>query len=71
MTPLLQTIACGLVLACAGLAAVMPEPPVYVVRATDWQGQDFIAGEGDTCRDAWRNAVMPANVAAVICIQSN
>ena len=71
MTPLLQAAACLCGLIIAGLAALQPEPPTYVIRSIDRLGQEFIAGSGDSCREAWHNAVQPENVALTICIKSN
>ncbi|WP_269581938.1 hypothetical protein [Roseibium sp. Sym1] len=70
MNDIFQAIACALGLVTAGLCTIQPEPPSYVVIARTTDGQEFIAGEGDNCRDAWRRAVLPENVAVSICVKS-
>lgn len=44
--------------------------PRFEVIATTYDGNEYVAGSGDNCRDAYRNAVMPADWREVVCRES-
>jgi hypothetical protein len=41
----------------------------YEIQAVDKDGALFIAGAGDTCREAHKNEVLPANLFAAACVK--
>lgn len=46
-------------------------PARYVVLVRDGNGNEWIAGDGRTCADAWTRSVMPAEWTAVVCVQED
>src|SRR5262245_45365992 len=57
----------------AGFLAVSPvlgywltSAPARVIVET-YSGEVYIAGEGDTCADAWQGAVIPADARDTVC----
>jgi hypothetical protein len=46
-------------------------PPQYELQAIDVSGDIFIAGSGNSCNQAYRNAVYPDNVQSVACRRVN
>lgn len=60
----------GAVALCAALWAAAPDHrltrPVKLV-AVDSHGESWIAGSGDDCTAAMINAVLPADVATLVC----
>lgn len=41
--------------------------PSARIVVTTHSGNAYVAGEGDTCTDAWRFVVLPDNVATIVC----
>lgn len=58
--------------ACAALAIVAAATfrPHYELQAVTVNGALYIAGSGDTCKEAWQGAVLPANWERLSCVKS-
>lgn len=56
--------------ATAALSATKAKPaatPMMIVSEDD-SGGEWISGRGDTCEDAWKNAVLPQGLTHVECV---
>jgi hypothetical protein len=53
---------------CLGMLAPLPTAPIAIeLVVTDWAGEEWIAGSGDTCPDAWTHAAIPADWREIEC----
>lgn len=51
----------------SGQPEIVGRDAAYHIVAYDTAGESYTAGEGDTCADAWRGAILPDNVTQAIC----
>lgn len=54
--------------ALSGPVPCVNTAPMTELRVVTVDGNLFIAGEGDTCSDAWQGAVIPANWREIECV---
>lgn len=53
---------------CMGFLAPLPTAPIAIeLVVTDAAGEEWIAGSGDTCADAWTHAAVPADWREIDC----
>lgn len=53
---------------CLGMLAPLPTATIAIeLVVTDAAGEEWIAGSGDTCADAWTHAAIPADWREIDC----
>lgn len=55
----------------AVFAATSDTGPAVRIEVTTSAGDTFIAGEGDTCREAWEGARIPADWREIACVEND